>query len=614
MAQHQSSAGGFRKSLASPPRLTATRRLLAILVVVVSLIGGPVSGVQAATTITFTGAELLGRPTDTSIMITIVPASTIQYYYEYGTASATYTAQTDPATATGGQPGKVVIEELDPNTRYYYRMKYHLPGETDWVTRAERSFWTQRARGSTFTFTITSDSHVNIMLGQAATWDQTMDNVAADHPDFHLDLGDTFAMDGVTSVTTAETNYKSQYQFFNLVSHSASIFIAPGNHEQQEGWHLDDTPDPALAPPIIGANAQKKYFPNPVPDAFYSGNTDPHPLLSGDKLREDYYAWEWGDALFVVFDPFWYTMQKPFAGNTGGGEPEAGDGDRWHWTLGQAQYNWLKQTLETSHAKYKFLFAHHMVGGSDDYVRGGAVPAHICEWGGYNEAGTTYEWGTKRAGWGDDPIRQILQDNHVSAFFHGHDHQYAHEVRDGVIYESLAAAGFSGPGFGIYNSSPYALKVLDSPGHMRVTIAPDQATVDYVGTTGASVKYSYTIAPYLPPAALPKAPVVTSIVLGGSNDVTLAWDEVTLDVNNNPTDITAYRVYGSHDPFFDPIVSDLLDATTEVEFRSTHTSGSTGDINWYYLVHAVNAAGESATSPRRTGRFGFVLVPGVLAP
>ncbi len=116
-----------------------------------------------------------------------------------------------------------------------------------------------------------------------------------------------------------------------------------------------------------------------------------------------------------------------------------------------------------------------------------------------------------------------------------------------------------------------------------------------------------------PPAALPKAPVVTSIALSGS-DVVLGWDEVTLDVNENLTDITAYRVYGSHDPFFDPAPADLLGATTDAEFTYTHTGGSTGATNWYYLVRAVNGVGESANSPRRTGRFGFVLVPGALAP
>ncbi len=104
---------------------------------------------------------------------------------------------------------------------------------------------------------------------------------------------------------------------------------------------------------------------------------------------------------------------------------------------------------------------------------------------------------------------------------------------------------------------------------------------------------------------------MTAIALSGSNDVALAWDAVTQDVNNNPTTITKYQVYGSHDPFFEPGVSDLLgEPTPPWATTYTHTGGSTGTTNWYYLVRAVNIAGESANSPRRTGRFGFTLAPG----
>ena len=111
----------------------------------------------------------------------------------------------------------------------------------------------------------------------------------------------------------------------------------------------------------------------------------------------------------------------------------------------------------------------------------------------------------------------------------------------------------------------------------------------------------------------PKAPAMKTInITGVSNeDVTLTWDAVPLDVKDHPTTITAYRVYGSHDPFFDPGVSALLgEPTPPTATTFTHTGGSTGTINWYYLVRAVNVVGESANSGRRTGRFGFTLAPG----
>ena len=458
---------------------------------------------------TFTGPELLCRPTDTSVTVNVVINAAREIYFQYGTTSGDYPnwTSTSIVTTTANVPIKVIIDELEPNTKYYYRMGHRAAGGTTWTYRTEHSFYTQRSPGSTFSFTITSDAHVNILLGSDSQWQTTLTNVAADVTnglsDFHIDLGDTVAMDdgstyggSVTSAQEARDVYLFQRAAarFGRISHSASIFLVSGNHEQEEGWHLDDNSNPVNSLPVWGTNARKRYFPNPVPDAFYFGNSETYYALEGDQLREDYFAWKWGDALFIVLDPFWYTTTKPFTGTYGGGEDsETGTGDRWYWTLGETQYNWLRDTLENSNAKYKFIFMHHMTGGTDDYIREGAYAARYCEWGGYNEDGTTYAFGTRRPGW-YAPIHQVLVENGVSAVFHGHDHQFAHEERDGVVYQALPAAGFTGNGFGLYNESdPLTIRVLPSSGHLRVTVSPSQATVNYVRSGGTGGTYSYTI-------------------------------------------------------------------------------------------------------------------------
>ena len=68
------------------------------------------------------------------------------------------------------------------------------------------------------------------------------------------------------------------------------------------------------------------------------------------------------------------------------------------------------------------------------YVRGGAEAAAYFEWGGENADGS---WGfdTQRPGWGGVPIHQLMVENGVSAYFHGHDHQYVYETRDGIVYQ-----------------------------------------------------------------------------------------------------------------------------------------------------------------------------------
>jgi hypothetical protein len=460
--------------------------------------GLPVASAQA----TFTATELLGRPTDTSVTINAMAQENLEVYFEYGTQPGVYTDKTANVSFLGGSPIEMVIGGLQSNAHYFYRMVYRQQGTSNWIARDEHSFQTQRSSGSTFTFTLTSDSHVNISLGNAATWQQTITNIASDKPDFEIDCGDTFAMDNVNTLFGAEQAYLYQRRFFDVVGNSAAVFLAVGNHEQQEAWHLDDTGNPETSQPVLGANAQKKFYPNPVPDSFYSGNTDPNSYLSGDNLREDYYAWTWGDALFVVIDPYWYTTAKPFLGNTGGGETsDVGSSNRWDWTLGLQQFKWLNQTLQDSPAKYKFIFAHHMTGGADNYGgRGGALPANLVEWGGYNFNGVVWGWDTNRpvSQWGSKPVHQIMVDTHVTAFFHGHDHQYAYGKRDGIVYQSLPAAGFSGNGFNSYSEGTYTLKALPSPGHLRVTVSPLQVAVDYIMSapgqpSNGQATYTYTI-------------------------------------------------------------------------------------------------------------------------
>ncbi|MBN1219919.1 MAG: metallophosphoesterase family protein, partial [Anaerolineae bacterium] len=427
-----------------------------LLIVLLLGVGGAVAPVQAAPlldTTTFAGGELLGKPTDTSITINIVPASTIEYYYEYGTdEGGPYPHATSPVTAQGGQPHEVVITDLSPATRYYYRMIYDADGDVDdgdYEVRPEHTFHTQRAEGESFVFTVTSDSHGSFGANTAT-------NILNNGPDFHIDLGDTFMVDTLSETQSAYNGRYEQWRgtsYFGGIGQSVPICLTMGNHEEEEGWNLNDTPSRAL----LNIEARKLYFPMPHDGSFYSASTETLADLSGDQLRENYYAWEWGDALFVVMDPFQHTMNLPYNPIAGEEGDETVNGDQWSWSFGIDQYTWLKSTLENSDAKYKFVFSHQMVGGvttpgvsgGPGYVRGGAEAAGYFEWGGYNGSGTR-EWATKRPsaeGW-DVPIQQLFTENGVSAYFHGHDHQFVYEKRDGVVYQLVPQPSTSGSGFG----------------------------------------------------------------------------------------------------------------------------------------------------------------------
>ena len=95
-----------------------------------------------------------------------------------------------------------------------------------------------------------------------------------------------------------------------------------------------------------------------------------------------------------MIDPYWSSPAQVDTGlgddkGTGGGKTA----DEWQITHGDAQYQWLKQTLEQSKAKWKFIFAHHVLGTG----RGGVDMADEGEWGGKSLQGV-WEFDKKRPG------------------------------------------------------------------------------------------------------------------------------------------------------------------------------------------------------------------------
>jgi 3',5'-cyclic AMP phosphodiesterase CpdA len=210
-------------------------------------------------------------------------------------------------------------------------------------------------------------------------------------------------------------------------------------------------------------------------------------------LLEDYYAWEWGDALFIVLDPFWFTTRQR------GGE------DNWSRTLGREQYVWLATTLAKSRAKFRFVFLHHLVGGLGKDARGGAEAAPLYEWGGHNPDGTDV-FKEKRPGW-PMPIHELLVKNHVNIVFHGHDHLYVKQDVDGIVYQETPQPGF--PRFNNTRSAEeYGYKsgaLLGSSGHLRIRVDAAKAVVEYVRALlpadetdkakNASIAHSYQVLP-----------------------------------------------------------------------------------------------------------------------
>ncbi|HQR35140.1 MAG TPA: metallophosphoesterase [Blastocatellia bacterium] len=401
---------------------------------------------------------ILGRPTRDSITLSVLAYQPMEGFIEYETGKTKN--KTAVQSFKPGEPVEIVIKGLKPDAQYAYRFHARANSSDKFTASADYGFHTARPAGAAFTFTVQSDSHLDYNTSPEL-YARTLANALADKPDFHFELGDTFMTDKYANYQDAAKQYLAQRYYFGLLCHSAPLFFALGNHDGERGRSLNGTANNMT---VWSATMRKRYLPNPQPDAFYSGNAKPQPFVG---LLQDYYSWEWGDALFVVLDPFWFTKDR-------------GNDDNWARTLGEEQYQWLRKTLAGSKARFKFVFLHHLVGGIDRSARGGIAAAKLYEWGGQNADGSD-GFKQHRPGW-EMPIHQLLVKHRVSAVFHGHDHLFAKEDLDGIVYQEVPQPGnprFNQPS----NAMEYGYgtgTLFGSPGYLRVTVVPGKVNVELV--------------------------------------------------------------------------------------------------------------------------------------
>jgi Calcineurin-like phosphoesterase len=452
--------------------------------------------------------QVLSRPTDHSIGVNILAPTELEAYVEYGTAPGKYSGKTDLTTSKAKVPLQMEVTQLKANSEYFYRLRYREPGGKTFLASDEHRFHTARPAGSNFVFDVQADSHPerNGRMFIAELYERTMENVKKDRPDFFVSLGDDFSIDrGIQGVVTAEKVnqvYINQRQYLGVSGAAAPIFLVNGSHEQAQRYLLDGTPN---NPAVWAGNARNRYYSQPAPDGFYTGDTEPVEFIG---MIRDYYAWTWGDALFVTIDPYWHSKNligpgflpesgvksaqqgggggekgggKKGGGKKGGfdGDPDgAGDGgrDQWEITLGETQYRWLQQTLSQSKAKYKFVFSHHVLGTG----RGAVEMADLWEWGGKNTRGE-WEFDKKRPGW-ELPIHQLMVKYGVSVFFQGHDHIFVRQAKDGIVYQEVPNPANPNNGKEQTDFRPYYKSgdYLPASGHLRVSVSPQNAKVDYI--------------------------------------------------------------------------------------------------------------------------------------
>ena len=291
----------------------------------------------------------LGRPTPASVALNVVAGERDIVCYarfrKVDEANPRSWQRTGDAAISAFSPATLTLSPLAPDVAFEYQVHARLKEESSFHEVAEQRFRTQRVRPSPFSFAMISDSHITpFNRDRVDILAQTSSSILERTPDLFLLLGDniqTFSSHGgpMTEERFGPILYAWLRRGLGSLPSAVPAFLVNGNWEGENGWHPERERGWAR-------QARIAFMPNPGPDTYPEG---------GSK-DEDYYAFTWGDVLFVALNVTGYTlsdhaMQSPV------GKPD-------DWTLGDKQKEWLFEKLSKSKAKWKLIFIHHTVGGT----------------------------------------------------------------------------------------------------------------------------------------------------------------------------------------------------------------------------------------------------------
>ena len=405
----------------------------------------------------------LARPTTESILVSV----------RNGPADATARLEIKPLglgewrsagadrDALAGEFVTWTADDLAAGTGYEYRILMAVPGD-DLASVATGRFTTQRVGEVAFTAALTADPHTGSFVEGSVpvrVLDDVVRNVRRDRPDFVIALGDNVAW--ATSRDFPQyDDLGATYAYTLYRRHIAPLSMSCPHFGLIGNWEGESGKVPAESAALMAA-VRRRFAPNP----------DDLTYPQGGSANEDYYAFDWGPALFVVLNVQSYSV--PSGPRSSPMDDVALMED---WTLGAAQFLWLESVLATSDHPFKFVCIHHPVGGNAAtpfetlYGRGGPRAAMV---------------GKQRL------VHEMMREFGVQIFFFGHDHVFLDEVVDGIHY---ALPGSCGAPWKFGREVTGYRRYWPDSGHGRLTVRPEQATVEFVNQAG-QVIHEFAVEP-----------------------------------------------------------------------------------------------------------------------
>ena len=305
----------------------------------------------------------------------------------------------------------VHVTGLPPHALAELALEYRGSADEAWRQRRLGPVRTGRAPGQPYRMALLADSHIYNGGKFTSNFQRTLEVVAADRPDFVIFAGDeagVFVVGDEEGATPelVERRWRRWRQVSDALLAGTPSFMVLGNHEGEAGYYRSYERAGAVeALQDWGTAARLRHYVNP------DGGTYPE---GGEPRLQNYFAFTWGDALFVVIDVHRYT-------GADGQTPERVE----DWTLGAEQREWLERTLLGSGARWKFVVGHHLLGGWNYDLAGRRQDTRYK----YGRGGARYAT-VGEQGWLD----QLMERAGAQVFFYGHDHVFSHQRETAVHY------------------------------------------------------------------------------------------------------------------------------------------------------------------------------------
>ena len=476
----------------------------------------------------FSALQMIGRVTGSRAVVNLVTSANLSAAVQARVRWAETpddlpaSQNVSPVVGTADPWARLELEitGLQPDRKYFYQVQFETTDDPGvWMDMSNiGEFSSQKSAGQSFSFCVLADPHWGawtVPPGSPRRWtaDQCLLRILEDEVfDFCLDLGDSPYPVEVFSAAQALTRYRDYRSAMAEIAHRMPVFLALGNHENEAGFYQRGTnqfPAPLLWNRLCATQyhqkwnteARLRFIPNPRGDTYPEGGegapgydtaadwgagTDPWNDGINSNIQ-NFYAWTWGDALFIVLDPFRYTLVGSVSVTNSPSQ----------WTLGTTQMQWLQDVLTASTARWKFIIAHHQVGGGLIDVGGCPIQDGGTQWA--YARGSAVE--ADRPGTEQALIHQLMLQHGVRFFVYAHDHTFCHSVKDGIHYLCCGRPTCLEPWWaqqGMLDSygnivvqgrdKPWIKALYNVLGYTRFRITPDTVTMEWIRTG-----YSFTI-------------------------------------------------------------------------------------------------------------------------